>query len=73
LELFASSIHQLKKHAFIAYFELLFNLCGLGIYVGKERVLMGEIETFDHYHPPKCQTEGTRSTPYYSTKRNYLH
>jgi len=51
----------------------LLNLCGLGIYVGKERVLMGKIEAFDHYCPPKCQTKGIRSTPYYSTKRNYLH
>jgi hypothetical protein len=32
----------------------------------------GEIVAFNYYCPPKCKTKGTRSTPYYSTKRNYL-
>jgi hypothetical protein len=47
----------------------LFNLCGFGIYVGKEKVFMGEIEALDHYRPLEGKTEGTMSTPYYSTKK----
>jgi hypothetical protein len=32
-------------------------------------VLRGEIVAFDHYHPIISKTKGTRSTPYYSTKK----
>jgi hypothetical protein len=34
-------------------------------------MLKGEIVAFDYYCPPKGKIEGTRLTPYYSTKRNY--
>jgi hypothetical protein len=36
-------------------------------------VLRGEIAVLNCYCPIRGKTKGTRSTPYYSTKKNYLH
>jgi hypothetical protein len=36
-------------------------------------MLRGEIATPNHYCPLEGETEGTKLTLYYSTKKNYLH
>lgn len=44
------------------------------IHKSKEvQLLKGEIVTPNHYHPLEGKIEGTRSTSYYSTKKNYPH
>jgi hypothetical protein len=36
-------------------------------------MLRGEITAPNHYWPAESKIEGTKLTPYYSTKRSYSH